>query len=550
MEEVKKKKTTAKKVEKEEKVAKTTKKETVKKAAPKKEAKKVAVKEEKKTTTKKAAPKTTAKKAATKKEAVNETPKKETKATAKKETVKKAVAKTTTKKTTAKEKKVEETIGVVETAIKNKRVSKRNTNKPGLVAKRSFVPDEADIANYMANKDEIDEEIFAKQVYDSTFDYFYGEPYIGAELKFDPSWETTANPAVREKFALAKEDAIRIRQAKAEKENSTRKLSRQVEIDEYSLVTEIATTLHNNWCDNEIREYFERAKVAKGNFSQGIENILNAACYKKGKKTNEISINREAFETNKDALVSALDDFELFKTLVGKDNTYVVEVRKYAKRNLDAPERQEDFKASTGEENILRPYEELSMRSKSENIAAAGRAVDAYKELASAGITLDEMKNNADARVLAGKIMHIGYLEDNKDDKTYFNDLSSDIKDKDLMVFDTLIGIVENAREYTLYPVEGVTLPDYDQIEKDVINGVANHFVGVNKKATPVVQPKSAYEVEKMIEAMEKGVDVLGEGQEEKPKINTMGYVGVWMTAIATAGLTAAIFAMAAFYLG
>ena len=429
----------------------------------------------------------------------------------------------------------------MEEAIQNKRVSKRNTNKPGLVAKRSFVPDESDIANYMANKEEIDEEIFIKQVYDSAFDYFYGEPYIGAELAFDPSWETSNNPAVRERVLLAKEDANRI------KENKTHeRLPRQVEIDEYTLTTEVAETLHNTWCDNEIKEFFDRARIAKGNFSQGIENILYAACYKKGKKTNEVSFDKDVLKENESQFVEALEDFQLFKTLVGKDNTFIVEVRKYVKRNLDNSERQEDFKASTGEENILRPFQELSMVSKADNIAAAAYAVEAYKELASAGISVDAMKHDIDLRTLAEKSMHISYLKEHKDDKTYFMNLDSETKEKDLRVFDVLLEIIENAREYTLYPVKDVTIPDYDQIEKDVINGV---FKKPEKPFQPV-KPKSSYEVEKMIEAMEKGVDVLGEGQEEKPKINTMGYVGVWMTAIATAGLTAAIFAMAAFYLG
>lgn len=326
------------------------------------------------------------------------------------------------------------------------------------------------------------------------------------------------------------------------------RLPQQVIIDRTELINEVAEVLHNAWVEEEIRAFYDRARVAKGNISLGIqnisqelENVIMGACFKIGKKRNDVDINKQLLDENREKFVEGLDNYEVFRTLVGNNSDYVVTVKKYAKRNIPNNEKQIDYKHSTGEENILRPFSELSELSKRTNIAAATDAFNAYKELVEAGISLEDIKNNETNRTLMLKAMNVSAMKADPEYRIKFADLTQDEKEKDLFAFDVLTKVVENNRSYTLYPVVDVEVPDYDQIETDIIEG---------KVVEPVKPaPKTAYDVEKMIEAMEKGVDVLGEGTEEKTKQSVMGYAGVWLVAISTAVLTTGIFVLGAFYL-
>lgn len=472
------------------------KKKTTKKEDKKKDEKKVAKKTEKKTT-KKTEPKKETKKATTKKDTPKKTASKPKKEVAKKETKttkKAAPKKTAAKKSTAK--KVEKkTTKKEETVVKTK-----NSILPSVEAMAYIEEHAEEIRKVNEEYDRVEEEEKAKIIDQNVRNQIYNN-----------------------------------------------RLPQQVIIDRTELINEVAEVLHNAWVEEEIKAFYDRARVAKGNISLGIqnisqelENVIMGACFKIGKKRNDVDINKQLLDENREKFVEGLDNYEVFRTLVGNNSDYVVTVKKYAKRNIPNNEKQIDYKHSTGEENILRPFSELSELSKRTNIAAATDAFNAYKELVEAGISLEDIKNNETNRTLMLKAMNVSAMKADPEYRIKFADLTQDEKEKDLFAFDVLTKVVENNRSYTLYPVVDAEVPDYDQIETDIIEGK------VVEPVKPV--PKTAYDVEKMIEAMEKGVDVLGEGTEEKTKQSVMGYAGVWLVAISTAVLTTGIFVLGAFY--
>ena len=523
----------------EEKKKKTTKKDDKKKVAKKETVKK----ETKKATTKKETPKKetkakTTKKTSTKKEEFISDPKKVAKiAEEKREAKRKATAKKTTKK---EEKEKKETKKKVAT----KRVTKKVVEEEKVVSR--FMPSTDDISNYEAHKDEIDEKNLGKNVYDSTFDHFYGEPYIGAMLEFDPSWEESENPVIRDNYIMAKDDALRIKNSGADVSVDVYngRLPQQVIIDRNELIAEVAEVLHNTWVEEEIRNFYNGAKVAKNNFAQGIENLILAACYKQGKKRYEVSYDKDELVRRQVEIVESLDDYDAFRTLVGNSPEYVVNVKKYAKRNIVDSEKQSDYKYSTGEENILRPFNELSELSKKENVAAAIDAYNAYKELIEAGITLEEMKKNSEVRNLVLKSMNISQMKGDLEYRVRFSELDEREKEKDLFAFDVLINVVENNRSYTLYPLVDKEVPDYDKIENNIIEGIQEVVAITPAKAMPLVNP-SAYEAEQAIKALENASETVNEGNSK-----VLGYAGIWTVALATAVLTAGVFIFGAFYFG
>ena len=522
--------------EKKKKTTKKTEKKETKKATVKKETKKEVKKVEKKTASKKEVKKVEKK----------ATPKKETKKVEKKEPTKKTTAKKETTKKVATKKETEKKTATKKAAPK--------TSKKEEVTNRFLLSGEA-WANIEANKDEIEKKQLLDRIYDTVFDYYCGKPFRGGSLEFDSSWENSDDPEILDVFEAAKRDGLQLKEnerlnaeVKSNLINEGR-MPQQVIINETDLIHEVAEVLHNAWVEEEIKEFYERARVAKGNItlgvqnvSQEIENIIFAACYKKGKKRNDIGFDKNRLVENTDALVQSLDDYSSFRTLVGNNPEYVIDVKKYAKRNIPDNEKQADFKHSTGEENILRPFSELSSISKRGNVAAALDAFTAYKELTEAGVSLDTLKNDKGIRETALKAMNVSAMKNDPEYRIRFSELTDDEKEKDLFALDKLIGVVENSREYSLYPVVNAVIPDYDKIENDIIEGIKPVDKVQNK------QGMTAYEAEQVIKKLEEGIDVYGEEPIEKPSQKVMGYAGVWMVAISTAALTSAIFALAAFY--
>ena len=115
---------------------------------------------------------------------------------------------------------------------------------------------------------------------------------------------------------------------------------------------------------------FQRPRVCRGDNSE-YPAALKAACMKNGKPRNEVEIDAEYMALNEVSISKQIETFEGFKELV--DAGYIV-VKRFASRTLTAEEQVEagsNYKTETKEENILRPFEELSAHSQDENLKAA-----------------------------------------------------------------------------------------------------------------------------------------------------------------------------------
>ena len=173
--------------------------------------------------------------------------------------------------------------------------------------------------------------------------------------------------------------------------------------EKQQLAVKAASKIHQAWCNAELRAFYGRLKAA---LKEGtLETALKAACMKNGKPRNEVEIDAEYMALNEVSISKQIETFEGFKELV--DAGYIV-VKRFASRTLTAEEQVEagsNYKTETKEENILRPFEELSAHSQDENLKAAISAVAVYEEYAKRGATIAMMQADK-SRAAIGTLIH------------------------------------------------------------------------------------------------------------------------------------------------
>lgn len=283
-----------------------------------------------------------------------------------------------------------------------------------------------------------------------------------------------------ETYVIPKEYASLLEFSKVEKKDKNIVFDNKVKSKgkdnmEKELIELSAAKVHEDWCYQELKAFFDRMQdIIKKGVTRPIE-IFEKACYKGDTKRNEVEIDTSFMMGHETMAQQSLTDFNTFMNLF---KIGVINVKRFAKRNL-TKEDQERLKVSNdykdGNENILRSFEKLSNDSRKENLNAAQGAYNVYVELSKAGITPDEMQNNPDINNIIGIAIHADWLKRNKEHpndalKVPYSQLDELTQNQDITVFNALLKTVkENGYKFLINKEEGYELPDYEQMEKDVL---------------------------------------------------------------------------------
>jgi len=225
-----------------------------------------------------------------------------------------------------------------------------------------------------------------------------------------------------------------------------------------------ASKVHEKWCQGELGAYFSRL-VSAYNESGNVESAFESACFKKGQRRNYAKVEHSA--VSEESLTP-----EGFNDAVSNGD---IKIFRFTKRNLSREEQSimfqsGDYIPQTREENILRPFAELSDDSQKENLDAADNALYVYEQLKRAGLDEKQMQepNNRD---YVGKIIHTAWMSRNvaTEGNSYlfcpYEQLGDWEKGQDLDVFDA---VVETAMEtgYEVKQDRSVELPTPEQLEQ------------------------------------------------------------------------------------
>lgn len=243
------------------------------------------------------------------------------------------------------------------------------------------------------------------------------------------------------------------------------------------LIMQAASSVHADWCIQELKAFYERAKVAYQEIGNPGE-ALRKACFKGDQKRNEVIIDGPYLNFHVTLASKIFDSFEDFMKAF---DVGAIDVKRFVKRNLTSEEKRHqtygeyNYKEETGEENILRPFARLSADSKKENLEAAQGAYNVYVQMSKAGISIEDMLNNPEIRDTIGVAIHTDWLKRNMDHpneslKVPYSQLDEWTKNQDLVVFDALLGVVKkNLEQYKVMSEEGFVLPDYVEEEKNLL---------------------------------------------------------------------------------
>ncbi len=242
-----------------------------------------------------------------------------------------------------------------------------------------------------------------------------------------------------------------------------------------NLIIQAASSVHADWCIQELKAFYERAKVAYQEVGNPGE-AFRRACFKGNQKRNEVLFDGAWINLHETLISKIFNSFEDFMIVFNRGG---IDVKRFVKRNLTAEEiknqNYEDYKKETGEENILRPFTSLSADSKKENLEAAVGAYNVYVQMSKAGISIEDMLNNLEIRDIIGVAIHTDWLKRNMNHpndslKVPYSQLDEWTKSQDLVVFDALLGVVrKNLEQYKVMSEEGFVLPDYVEEEKNLL---------------------------------------------------------------------------------
>jgi len=175
-----------------------------------------------------------------------------------------------------------------------------------------------------------------------------------------------------------------------------------------------------------------------------------------------------------------LNDFSIFMSFV---NSGALDIKRFTKRELTEEEqiiniRTNNYKKETAEENILRDFKYLSASSKKENLEAAVSAYSVFEQFSKAGISIEEMKTNAEIRNLIGVAIHTDWLKrnpnhENEDLKVAYSNLDEWTKSQDLTVFDALVSVAQQ-NNVVINKEDGFNLPDYLLEEQMILENIRN----------------------------------------------------------------------------
>lgn len=249
---------------------------------------------------------------------------------------------------------------------------------------------------------------------------------------------------------------------------------------EEELIIATASKVHEDWCMQELHGFWNRAVNNMKNGSLKLADALNQACFKGDKKRNELFLDVPCILGHESIANNCLNDFNDFMILVKMG---AFDIKRFTKRNLTLDEQKnagENYKKDTGEENILRPFINLSAESKKENLEAAIGAYNVFVQMSKAGITIEQMEKNPEIANMIGIAIHTDWLKrnmnhPNEDLKVPYANLDEWTQNQDLTVFNALLSVVKlNPEKYFIPREEGFKLPDYEVEESELL--------GINKR--------------------------------------------------------------------
>ena len=246
-------------------------------------------------------------------------------------------------------------------------------------------------------------------------------------------------------------------------------------MEKENLIIEAAAKVHEDWCMQEYKGFWDRARQIYQSGEKDIVTVLNQACFKNNQKRNEIVIDMENISNSQTNLNNCIDDFNIFINLI---KTGLINIKRFTKRNLTEEEQIKNIKSGnynpeTEEENILRNFNELSSDSKKENLEAAISAYTVFEQFSKACISIEQMLTDSKIRNMIGIAIHTDWLKRNKNHpndslKVSYDNLDDWIKQQDLTVFDALITVVKT-NDIKVQKEEGYSLPDYLLEEQQVL---------------------------------------------------------------------------------
>lgn len=231
--------------------------------------------------------------------------------------------------------------------------------------------------------------------------------------------------------------------------------------DKNELIINAASKVHEAWCEGELRAFYNRfVEALKTEKTPGL--ALGKACYKGDRKRNEAEVLDADFLSSHPAFVSRhLETFEGFKHLINKG---WLAVKRFTKRSVTKEEQErlgDDYNKETQEENILKPFYDLSADSQKENLQAAMGAAYVYEEYMKRGATLEQFETE-EAKKAVGTLIHASWMSRNERTETNkhlfipYSELDDWTKQQDLDVFNALLEEVKkNPEKYAVEKEEG-----------------------------------------------------------------------------------------------
>ena len=227
------------------------------------------------------------------------------------------------------------------------------------------------------------------------------------------------------------------------------------------LAMKAAAKVHAAWCEGELKAFHKRL-VAALEEGKTVAEAMEQACFKGDKRRN-------GFELHGEIDASKLTTFEGFMEQIKSGE---IEVMRFTGRTLTEAEQAKAGKHYVnGQENILRPFEELSAASQAENLSAAVGAVAVYEEYAKRGATL-EMLLSKEAQRPIGMLIHADWMERNPvtENNSYlfvkFDSLDDWTKGQDLDVFYAALGVImEDPAKYAVAKEDN--LPDLNPTARE-----------------------------------------------------------------------------------
>lgn len=241
------------------------------------------------------------------------------------------------------------------------------------------------------------------------------------------------------------------------------------------LIVAAASKVHEDWCMQELKAYFERVRDEYEKSNHIGKSLINA-CMKNGKKRNEIELDSVYLMMHGTQTAFAMTDFDSFMQLF---NAGAIEVKRFVGRDLaDAEMVKAGNNYRNGEENILRPFLELSAESKKENLDAAVGAYNVFVDFSKAGFTVEQMLNDENLIRMIGIAIHTDWLRRNPNHENESLKISYDSLDKwtqgqDITVFRALLDVVMKNKDKFLVSAEpGFQLPNYEEEEKIILESM------------------------------------------------------------------------------